>query len=666
MGQSLEAYLAELRRDSVSAARLFTESPHVPRSYWNSLLARSIVDDPTVRSLSWVDAGGRVIACSDPEQVGRSLSSLPWVNAAPEPRNWTITNLTPPRRGGSGTFYVAAQVRNERGAPRGVMVAEVVPEALTDRLIFHTLGERRFSIVDGRGWLVYRFPREPVAWPNRNLAASYPDLAWVLRTWKARVSSAYDPLDRELHLFATIPLPSLGWAVAVVHPEANVIHPLLRELGQDAGLLSLVALLAFWIAAAVARRVSARVEYLSDFAWVVGQGEFSLRSETRGPREIQRLAAALNYMAGELQTRQQEHDRILELERARAGGAHSGSHPGTYRNTARLLRPGPALPSDQHCVLSLPRAPSGRGNGASVRGGFRQPRGVGSPHPGARFRRDVGASRISPRSQHPPTRGSHLLDVALVPVQNGEGEVEGVVLSATEITQQLLAREQRVTAERERAKIAETVAAETNHRMKNNLSLISGLLQLQLFHEPRDTAVARALRDAIGRISALAAMHEQLYKEHPDQVELRAMLERVAHTAVHSLSGGEVALSLEGPEVSVSPKAGSMLAIVANEMLTNAIKYGGAAPDGKRHITVTLTLRARRLVLGVWNSGNPVPADFDPGAQPGLGLHLLQELAASQLEGSVSLRPAEGGTRCEVTMRIEALDLATPDQEGVR
>ncbi len=254
---------------------------------------------------------------------------------------------------------------------------------------------------------------------------------------------------------------------------------------------------------------------------------------------------------------------------------------------------------------------------------------------------------VRPATAHPQF-GPTYWNAAIVPVRNGEGEVEGVVMSATQITDQITTRERLLAAERTRTHMAESVAAETNHRMKNNLSLISGLLQLQLHHEPAGSPAAARARDAVGRICALAAVHEQLYTEQPGRVELSATLRRVAETNVRSLSGAEVALSFEGPEMHVSPRAGSVLAVMANEMITNALKHGGPAADGKRHLHFSLSLRGDRLLLALWNSGRPLPADFDAQGQPGLGLRLLYDLASSQLGGELSLRPEGQGTCCEI------------------
>ncbi len=95
------------------------------------------------------------------------------------------------------------------------------------------------------------------------------------------------------------------------------------------------------------------------------------------------------------------------------------------------------------------------------------------------------------------------------------------------------------------------------------------------------------------------------------------------------------------------------LAVLANELITNALKYGGPRPDGVIEVSVTLERADGELRLRVWNSGNPVPEGFS--AQAGLGLNLVREIAA-RYGGSFTLRPHEGGTRAEVVVNERAMD----------
>jgi len=258
-----------------------------------------------------------------------------------------------------------------------------------------------------------------------------------------------------------------------------------------------------------------------------------------------------------------------------------------------------------------------------------------------------------------PERGATYWDWTLTPIKDEKGAVEGLVFSLVDMTEQVRAREQIAGAERERARVAETIAAEINHRMKNNLMLVSGILQLQLSTQPSDSPAAAALRQAISRISALSVVHEQLYEDRSGKVELQYALRRIGEMAAGALSPGNVELSVTGDQVPAHSRVGSAVSVVANELITNAIKYGAPQADGALHVDIDLSLHDGKLILRIWNSGNPVPADFEVANQRGMGLQIAREVTTGQLKGSFALRPHDGGTMTEIVIDESVLDAGT-------
>ncbi len=270
-----------------------------------------------------------------------------------------------------------------------------------------------------------------------------------------------------------------------------------------------------------------------------------------------------------------------------------------------------------------------------------------------------------------PARGVMYFNWLLVPLLNTEGEVEGIVSSSTDVTESVRQREQVLEAERARADVAERMTAEINHRMKNNLMLLASVLQLQLTAMPPESAAADAVRDAISRISSLSVVHEHLYQGNSGKVELRDVLRRVGEVCAHALSTQPVRFTLTGDPTFVSSKLGSTIAVLANELLTNAVKYGGPGEDGVRRIEAGVQRAGEELVLRVWNSGHPLPPDFVLGRHEGTGLELVQGVVLEQLHGSFSLRAQAGGTLAEVVFPASAVhssyaaaEQATPPRPG--
>lgn len=220
--------------------------------------------------------------------------------------------------------------------------------------------------------------------------------------------------------------------------------------------------------------------------------------------------------------------------------------------------------------------------------------------------------------------------------------------------------EQALAAEQLRAKLAEQLYAEINHRMKNNLMLLAGVLEMQAYALPQDSPAAGALRDAVTRVAALSAVHEHLYEGKAGEVELRDIIGRIGQMDVEALAATGVAFTVTGDEVHVPSKLGSTLAIVTNELITNALKYGAAGCDGRRRIEIAVRHREGGISLTVWNSGNPVPADFNVAAHRGMGLELVLAVVSEQLKGRFAIVPHDGGTLAKLTIAETVLAEPAP------
>jgi two-component sensor histidine kinase len=189
---------------------------------------------------------------------------------------------------------------------------------------------------------------------------------------------------------------------------------------------------------------------------------------------------------------------------------------------------------------------------------------------------------------------------------------------------------------------------EIHHRVKNNLQIVTSLLNLRA-GSLRNAQAQRAMREAQLGIKALALVHRKLY-ERVDlkQVALDELLEELC-SLVHDLSGElapqvNLAVSLD-PVVVVADQA-TPLALLCSELLTNAAKH--AFPDN-RPGTIEVRLerledgRARLTIAddGVGLEGTSPAA---PDAATGLGTRLVQ-MFARQIGGDLSVESGASGTR---------------------
>ena len=181
----------------------------------------------------------------------------------------------------------------------------------------------------------------------------------------------------------------------------------------------------------------------------------------------------------------------------------------------------------------------------------------------------------------------------------------------------------------------EVLLKEVHHRVKNNLQLMSSILNMQA-RKVRSEEARQALQNVQERLRSLAAIHRGLYQA-PElahvQVDalLREIAEQLVALAPESLGGACPDLALDS--VRLVPDQAAPLAMLAAEMMTNALKYMGPDAEGRRHIGVALrkerAAEEETIVVEVSNSIRPGSADDRP---EGLGRRLI-EVLAQQLGG---------------------------------
>lgn len=174
---------------------------------------------------------------------------------------------------------------------------------------------------------------------------------------------------------------------------------------------------------------------------------------------------------------------------------------------------------------------------------------------------------------------------------------------------------------------------EVDHRVKNNLQLITSLLRLQA-RRSMDPAVRQALGSAQERVNAVATVHRRLFRgEDVERFDVAAFVEDLVADVIGASGRRDIQVRLNLEPVDLAAARAAPLALLINELLLNAVHH--AFPAGRPGV-ITVTVRRERdgFVIEIADDGVGLGT---PAALPGFGGTIVT-LLCGQL-----------GARCETT-----------------
>lgn len=194
------------------------------------------------------------------------------------------------------------------------------------------------------------------------------------------------------------------------------------------------------------------------------------------------------------------------------------------------------------------------------------------------------------------------------------------------------------------------LAREIDHRIKNSLSMVGGLLRMQE-RAVSSPEAKEALAEASARLLAVARIHEQLYRSKDvATVEFGSYLERLTGDVTNSLGRADAQVEVEAGTMVLAVDQALPLGLIASELLTNALKYA-RREEGSSLIRVIFETaeEGTDLRLVVADDGPGLPDGFDMTEQTGLGMRLVLSLS-SQL--GATFEAANAGDGAQFTVRI--------------
>jgi len=206
---------------------------------------------------------------------------------------------------------------------------------------------------------------------------------------------------------------------------------------------------------------------------------------------------------------------------------------------------------------------------------------------------------------------------------------------------------------RKSLKEKEILLMEVHHRVKNNLALVSGLMQLQAYQADEES-VYKYLNDNQSRIKSIALIHDQLYQNHDfTYIRLDKQTSRLMKHISDSINDGkEIEVNSDLEEIEVNINQAVPYSLIVNEIIANTYKHAFEEKD-KGCITVSLFRENDHINLIFEDDGVGLPRDMDLDDPKSLGMTLIKTLS-DQIKGTVSFEATGNGTR--VSLQFEKDD----------
>lgn len=195
----------------------------------------------------------------------------------------------------------------------------------------------------------------------------------------------------------------------------------------------------------------------------------------------------------------------------------------------------------------------------------------------------------------------------------------------------------------------EVLLKEIHHRVKNNLQVVWGLIDLQI-QSIRDPVMINTLRDSQNRVRTMSLIHETLYRSDDlSHIRISQYLHNLMDTlfSAYSISPDRIQVKLNIDDILLDVESAIPCGLIVNELMSNTFKH--AFPNDRAgEITIGFHLADSVYTLSFSDNGVGIPAGFDYTQTESLGLKLVNLLSTDQLDGTIQLR-LDGGTTFIIT-----------------
>lgn len=255
--------------------------------------------------------------------------------------------------------------------------------------------------------------------------------------------------------------------------------------------------------------------------------------------------------------------------------------------------------------------------------------------------RPIGALNVQTTRQHNFSQDE--IDVLLLIGELAAGALTKAQLYDQQTAQ--LAEMRQLAAENARLTNSKAILREMHHRIKNNLQMVTMLMQLQL-PEAHHTETKDALKSNIHRIRSIATVHEVLSEKGFRLVDVKDVLTRLASATMQAVTteNRPITITVLGDTITLPSQAATAIALSVNELVTNAVEHAFVGRNSGK-IEITFGKSAEEIIVRVCDNG----IGIGDTQRRGLGLEIVDTLITEDLSGSLQFKVGDG---TEVTIRI--------------
>lgn len=221
-----------------------------------------------------------------------------------------------------------------------------------------------------------------------------------------------------------------------------------------------------------------------------------------------------------------------------------------------------------------------------------------------------------------PSAQDYVLNMVFQPLLDNEDNVYGIFVEAVDLSDQFQYQQEL----RESLKEKEILLAEIHHRVKNNLAIVSSMMELQAM-KSSDEALEHSLKTSQQRIQTIAIIHEVLYQsENLSHIDFKANTEQLISNLQKMYDTDKIAIQTKIDPIVLNINQAIPCALIINEVVANAFKHAFEEQD-KGNIRVIVTEEDQVVTINIADNGSGIPDNIDPENSTSLGMTLIQKLS---------------------------------------